>query len=299
MPEPARTPWRPDGGGEPLVCAIPTDPQELGTPPTSSAPLAVWVTGTGTPVVVPDRAGPSTLLRSGEDVIVVDCGNGTAYQLAKLGVRLHALTHIFITHHHVDHNIDLPYLLLSPWVQRRKGPYTPPTIIGPPGTLDYVNRALHAQEYDLRVRIPHGYHPHELAPRVIELDDDITVHGKTWSATAFRVNHMPVDQAFGYRFDGRENSVVISGDTTPCDNLIRHARGADVLIHEVLYPGFGIPEYHTLSTDVGKIATAADVKRLVLTHLIPGDLEDEKWLAHVEQDYTGPVAVGHDLLQVL
>ncbi|MGH3468728.1 MAG: MBL fold metallo-hydrolase, partial [Thermocrispum sp.] len=143
------------------------------------------------------------------------------------------------------------------------------------------------------------FRPGELAPRVVEVEDSTTLHGDAWSATAFRVDHLPVDQAFGYRFDGGVNSVVISGDTAPCDNLIRHAQGADLLIHEVLYPGFGIPEYHTLSTDVGKVATRAAVKRLVLTHLIPGDLEDRVWLEDVQRDFEGPITVGHDLLNAL
>src|ERR1700722_8334967 len=96
----------------------------------SHGPLELWLTGTGTPAVLPERYGPSTLLRSGEQVIVVDCGNGTAYQLAKLGIAPEQITHVVITHHHVDHNVDLGFLLMTRWVQSgaRK---EPPLIIGP------------------------------------------------------------------------------------------------------------------------------------------------------------------------
>jgi ribonuclease Z len=151
----------------------------------------------------------------------------------------------------------------------------------------------------VRVRIPHGYDFSRLAPPVVEIEDGTVIRGAGWSSTAFRVDHTPVDQAFGYRFDTERISVVISGDTKPCDNLIKRARDTDVLVHEAIYPGFGIPEYHTLSTDVGEVARRAGAKRLVLTHLIPGDLKDDRWLAHAQRNYDGPVIVGHDLLKVL
>ncbi len=281
----------------PLVRAIETSLNELGTQGGLGASLEVWLTGTGTPAVLPHRFGPSTVLRAGEEVVVVDCGNGTAYQLAKLGIGLREVTHIFITHHHVDHNVDLGFLLMSPWVQR--GPHRAPYVIGPPGTLEYVNRVLAAHDYDMRVRIPHGFDPQDAAPPVVEIENGDVAHGAAWRSVAFRVDHAPVDQAFGYRFDTETCSVVISGDTKPCDNLIDCAQDADVLIHEAIFPGFGIPEYHTLSTDVGEVASRARAKRLVLTHLIPGDRKDEEWLDHARQNYDGPISVGHDLLKVM
>jgi ribonuclease Z len=281
----------------PLVRAVEANLSDLEDRGSLGDSLEVWLTGTGTPVVLPHRFGPSTVLRAGEEIVVVDCGNGTAYQLAKIGIGLREVTHVFITHHHVDHNVDLGFILLSPWAQR--GSYRPPYIIGPPGTLEYVNRVLAAHDYDLRVRIPHGFDPQDVAPPVVEIENGDVIHGATWRSTAFRVDHTPVDQAFGYRFDTGTHSVVISGDTKPCDNLIEFARGTDVLVHEAIFPGFGIPEYHTLSTDVGEVASRARAKRLVLTHLIPGDRKDEEWLDHARQNYDGPITVGHDLLKVM
>lgn len=281
----------------PLVRASEISPSQIEARGRPSDSLEVWLTGTGTPIVFPHRFGPSTVLRAGDQVMVVDCGNGTAYQLAKLGIGLKEITHIFLTHHHVDHNVDLGFLLMSPWV----GPetYRAPYVIGPPGTLEYLNRILAAHDYDIRVRIPHGYDPDILAPPVVEIEDGDVIQGAGWRSRAIKVDHSPVDQAFGYRFDTDKQSVVISGDTKPCDNLIKNAQEADVLIHEAIFPGFGIPEYHTLSTDVGEVASSAKAKRLVLTHLIPGDRKDEEWLEHAQQGYGGPITVGRDLLKVL
>lgn len=285
--------------GPPLANPRPARPGDvaalLGDP--RGGPVQAWLTGTGTPVVIPGRCGPSNVVRCGDQVMVVDCGNGVLYQLAALGIAPRQITHVFITHHHVDHNADLGYVLVAPWVQ--KGEHHPPVVLGPPGTLEYTRRVLAAHDFDVRARLSHGYRPELLAPRVVELDDGDVVDGDGVRATAFRVEHTPVDPALGYRFDTAEVSLAFSGDTRPCDNLIRHARGVDVLVHEALFPGFGFPDYHTLSTDVGTVATRAGAGRLVLTHLIPGDREDHEWLDHARRGYDGPIEVGHDLLAVV
>lgn len=266
----------------------------------SGGPLELWLLGTGTPQVLSDRFGPSTLLRAGGQVMLVDCGNGSAYRMVQLGIQPQDLTHLFITHHHLDHNVDLGFLLLSPWISLpRSDTFTPPFIIGPPGTTDYVNEILAAHRRDIRARLPHGYDPTKLRTSVVEVSDHTVIGGDCWQATAIEVDHYPVEHAFGYRFDGANASVVVSGDTRPSDNLIQSAKDADVLVHEVIYPGYGFPEYHTLSTDVGKVAAAAEVGHLVLTHLLPGDLEEEAWLEHAQRDFDGPVTVGRDLLKVL
>lgn len=258
--------------------------------------LEAWVTGTGTPVVVPNRAGPSNVVRCGRQTIVVDCGNGVLYQLAKLGITPREITHVLITHHHVDHNADLGYLLVAPWVQ--KGEHQPPVVLGPPGTFEYTRRILAAQDFDFRARVPQGYVPEQAAPAVVELYDGDVVEGDGVRITAFSVDHVPVDPALGYRFDTDEMSIAFSGDTKPTDNLVRYAQGVDVLVHEVLYPGYGFPDYHTISTDVGAVAKRARAGHLVLSHLIPGTLPDEAWLTDARTNYDGPVTVGYDLMQI-
>jgi len=260
----------------------------------AGGPLDAWLTGTGTPVVVPDRAGPSNVVRCGQQTVVVDCGNGVLYQLARLGITPREITHVFITHHHVDHNADLGYLLVAPW--SLKGEHRPPVVLGPPGTYEYTRRVLAAQDFDLRARLPHGFRPELAAPAVVELADGDVVEGDGLRVTAFSVDHTPVDPAMGYRFDTDEMSLAFSGDTKPSDNLVRYARGVDVLVHEVLYPGFGFPDYHTVSTDVGAVATRTGAGHLVLSHLIPGTRPDEDWLAHARTNYDGPVTVGFDLM---
>ena len=160
---------------------------------------------------------------------------------------------------------------------------------------------------------PHGVAP-DMEPVLVDEDDAVRV-------TAVLVLHAPVFPAFAYRFDTPDGSVVLSGDTAPCRNLVTLARGADVLVHEVFDDRPGDEEdgaetddeeaeeaarrHHHMTTahtplgEVGRIAAEAGVGRLVLTHFIPGDdtLPDEHWVKGVA-DFDGEVVVGRDLLEL-
>jgi len=135
--------------------------------------------------------------------------------------------------------------------------------------------------------------------------------------TAARVFHPPVDQSYAYRFDAADRSIVISGDTGPSRELVTLAAGADVLVHEVMHLGavesllkrvpnaatlrVNLVRHHTSTDDVGKIAAAAGVKTLVLTHFVPQDdpaLTEEMWLEGVRKHYNGRVVMGQDLLEI-
>lgn len=258
--------------------------------------IRCWLGGTGTPAVVDGRYGPSTVLAIGDDLVMVDSGNGCVYQLFRLGWRPEDVTHVLITHHHLDHNADLGFLILAPWIHGTQK--KPPTVIGPPGTLEYINRIFAAQDYDIRARLRHGYDPERLSVPVVEVHDGLVLNFRGWQVSAVEVEHSPVEDAFGYVFHTAAHSVAISGDTRPSDRLIAAAQGADVLIHEALFPGYGIPDYHTSVHDVGRVAAAANVSLLVLTHLIPGHLPEEQWSQIVQQSFHGELMVGTDLLQV-
>jgi ribonuclease BN (tRNA processing enzyme) len=130
-------------------------------------------------------------------------------------------------------------------------------------------------------------------------DEDVTI-------TAFTVDHRPVEPAFGYRFDSAGKSVVISGDTRYSPNLVRYAKGADVLVHEVALPEWfdqvDTPEvaarlkaYHTTPEEAGRAAREAGVKLLVLSHVVPSD-EDDKILERTAREFRGRVVVARDLM---
>jgi ribonuclease BN (tRNA processing enzyme) len=131
------------------------------------------------------------------------------------------------------------------------------------------------------------------------------------------VDHPPVVPSFGYRFDAADRSIVISGDTKPSENLIELARGADVLVHEALYPAgvdrlvAGVPNalslqqsilsHHTTAEDAGRVAKAAGVKTLVLSHFVPPDdatITDRMWIDAARKHFDGKIIVGKDLLEI-
>jgi ribonuclease BN (tRNA processing enzyme) len=247
---------------------------------------------------------------------VIDCGDGVARQLASAGVPLPALRHIFITHHHSDHNADYGNLI---WLAWTAGLSTRVDTWGPPPIEKMTKLFFEMNAYDIDTRIANEgrrpiaplVHVHEFRDGgVVMSDDNVKV-------TSALVDHPPVVPAFAYRFDARDRSIVISGDTAPSDNLITLARGADVLVHSVMYPAAidrlvgrvpnaaalkqSILAHQTSAEDAGRIAEAAGVKTLVLSHLVPADdpeVTDRMWIDAAQSRFRGKVVVGADLLEV-
>ncbi|HEX6111568.1 MAG TPA: MBL fold metallo-hydrolase, partial [Geminicoccaceae bacterium] len=129
---------------------------------------------------------------------------------------------------------------------------------------------------------------------------------------AFEVDHRPVQPAFGFLFEAEGCRVGFSGDTTVCENLIARARDVDLLVHEcfihremVTRRGGRVDQglenvaaYHTLSSEVGKVASRAGARALLLTHFVPVSFDRDALLAEVTADFAGPVAIGEDLLSI-
>lgn len=247
---------------------------------------------------------------------VVDCGNGVAIQLARAEVSLPSLRHVFITHHHSDHNADYGNLLLLAWAS---GLRTRVDAWGPPPLRRMTRLFFEMNAYDINTRIADEekaplvplVHAHELTRAgMVMRDDNVTV-------TCALVDHPPVKHAFAYRFDSRDRSIVISGDTRRCDALIRLAQGADVLVHEALYmPAVdrlvarvpnakrlkeSIVSHHTSAEDAGRVAEAAGVKTLVLSHFVPPDdstITEQMWIDSARSTYKGQIIVGRDLQEI-
>ena len=260
----------------------------------------------------PLRAGPSQHLQLPESSLIVDCGNGAARRMVEAGIDYN-VDYIFITHMHSDHTIDLAHLLISGWIQYRKKPWR---IIGPANTQEFVNRILHAFEDDIRIRRLHDRVGEEvMTPIVQEVGHGEAIEGDGWRASVIEVEHGYVKPALGFRFDSEGRSIVISGDTGPCEALIEASQGADVLVHEMTSgqpdqcdkhgPGAKdltefrqrIAASHTCAHEVGLVATRANVGQLVLSHLAPG-LNEDAARSVIEKDYSGNLTFGHDLMSV-
>jgi ribonuclease BN (tRNA processing enzyme) len=270
----------------------------------------------GGPTPKADRSAPANAIVIDGVVYVIDCGNGVARQMVKVGLDLGAIRNVFITHQHSDHNADYGNLLLLAWA----GPLQNQVDTwGPPPLKEMTRLFMEMNDYDIRTRIADEGRPplaslivpHEInQPGVVMQDARVKV-------TAALVQHPPVTPAFAYRFDCPDRSIVFSGDTRPSKNLVELARGADVLVHEVMYlpaldkliasePNAGrLREHllasHTTTEQVGRIASEAGVKTLVLTHFVPGGyppVADEVWRNAVAPHFKGRLIVGHDLLEI-
>ena len=267
--------------------------------------------GTGTPNADPDRFGPAVAVVVDDESYLVDFGVGVVRRAAAAersgiaGLAATRLTRAFVTHLHSDHTLGFADLILTPWVLERE---TPLEVFGPRGLRAMANHLVAAYADDIRVRTKggepgHKYDPrvvrvHEIKPGVVYRDDRVTV-------TAFAVTHGGWPQAFGYRFQTADRTIVISGDTGPDSHIEDQCRPCDVLVHEV-YSEAGFakrpPEwqayhsrYHTSSRQLGAIASRARPGLLVLYHQLIWNSTEDALLAEVRSAYDGKVVSAHDL----
>jgi ribonuclease BN (tRNA processing enzyme) len=295
------------------LCLAPlaSQPTSTGPKPASATQSRLILLGTaGGPTPKKTRSGPSQIIVIGDRGYVIDCGDGVARQMMLAGV-FRTLRHIFITHHHSDHDADYGNLLLLAWGDRLT---TRVDTWGPPPLSRMTKLFFEMNAPDLRVRekdegkppLPPLVHTHELDHGGFVMKDDLV------TVTCALVPHPLVPIAFAYRFDCPDRSIVISGDTAPSEALVALARGADVLVHEALYvprapgaPGSALRTHimnsHTPVEEAGRIAAQAGVKTLVLSHFVPSEeppVSDEEWLAGARTHFEGRIVVGKDLMEL-
>jgi ribonuclease BN (tRNA processing enzyme) len=261
-------------------------------------------------------SAPAQVIVVNDAAYVIDCGDGVARQLVLAGISLPRLRHVFVTHQHSDHNADYGNLLLLAWAA---GLRTQVDAWGPPPLAEMTAHFFAMNAYDIKTRIDDEDRvPLQPLIRLHELTaGGLVLENEDVRVTAALVDHPPVIPSFGYRFDTADRSIVISGDTKPSDNLIGLARGADVLVHDALFPSAidrlvagvdnasdlkaSILSHHTSAEDAGRVAQAAGVRTLVLSHLVPAEdplVTEQMWADAARTHFTGNVIVGRDLLEV-
>jgi ribonuclease BN (tRNA processing enzyme) len=247
---------------------------------------------------------------------VVDCGDGVARQLVLAGLSLDRLRHVFLTHHHSDHTADYGNLLLLSWTAGLKSGVD---AWGPPPLEEITRLFFEMNALDIATRIADEQRiPLQPLVRTHELrSGGLVAEDENAKVRAALVSHPPLQHALAYRIDAADRSFVISGDTTASDNLIELARGADVLVHEALFPAGvdriaarspnaarlreSIMSHHTTAENAGRVAQAAGVKLLVLSHFVPADdpgISETMWLNEARKHFRGPVVVGRDLMVI-
>jgi ribonuclease BN (tRNA processing enzyme) len=280
----------------------------------SNAPRAtktqVVMLGTGTPNADPERSGPSVAIVINDTPYLVDFGPGVvrraaaAFKAGVLGLEVKNLNRAFVTHLHSDHTAGYADLILTPWVLERRSPRE---VYGPKGINAMTRLITKAYREDIEIRL-HGGEPsnktgfkvipHEVKPGIVYRDNNVTVR-------AFRVDHGSWREAYGYRFETADRTIVISGDCRPSQSVVDNCNGCDVLVHEV-YSKTGFarrPEewqkyhsrYHTSSQELAELAGRAKPGLLVLYHQLYWGTSDDDLLKEVQSGYAGKVVSGRDL----
>jgi ribonuclease BN (tRNA processing enzyme) len=275
----------------------------------------VVLLGTGTPLLDPDRSGPCVAIVINDTPYLVDLGPGivrrasAAYRKGVEGLHFSKLKTAFITHLHSDHTVGYPDFIFSPWVLGRTGPVQ---VYGPSGIKAMTDHIIEAYKEDIRIRTEgleknfafhndSGYKVdvHEISSGIVYNDNNVTVK-------AFLVNHGEWPQAFGYRFETPDRTIVISGDTSPTQSVIDNCDGCDILVHEVMptKENLAAPawwqayssRYHTSSVQLAELATKARPKLLILYHQIylSGTTMDDL-LQEMREAYKGQFVSGLDL----
>lgn len=273
--------------------------------------MKVTLLGTGTPGADPHRFGPSTLVEAGSEKLIFDAGRGATIRLGQIGIDLADIGGVFITHFHSDHLNGLSDLWMSSYMAptfRR----IPLAIYGPPGIAGLARGLETAYKPDIDIR----------AAEYDALGMDFYPAGATFAATEFSDEGVVFDRgdvtvraisvkhgsgtAFGYRVDYRDDSVVISGDTSISRNLFEQARGADLIIHEVMAVDEemlqsspiwqGIRQLHTTPEEAGTLFREVGAELAVYNHIGLVGVSEDVLVRETRKTYQGPLTIGEDLM---
>ena len=266
--------------------------------------------GTGTPFADPNKSGPSLAIVVNNTSYIVDCGPGVvrrAAEASKLGFPSLEASHLktlFITHLHSDHTVGLADIILTPAVLDRNAPIS---IYGPVGSKKMTDDLMSAYKEDIAIRInglekgdaiAYQVYTNEIKEGQIYKDSNLTV-------TAFNVQHGQWDNAFGFVFQTKDKKIVVSGDCTYSENLIKYAKDCDILVHEV-YSDAGLKKrtqrwqdyhstFHTSTYQLADIANKVKPKLLILNHQLTFGTSLQSLLDELKSKYAGPVVNGADL----
>ncbi len=269
--------------------------------------MQIVILGSGSPLPDPQRAGPSTLVRTSAGDLLFDCGRGVLMRAAAAGSAAGAFRALFLTHLHSDHITDLNDIYTMRWAMSFQP--NPLPVYGPGGTATLLRATEAMLEPDIGYRLAHHddlqWRP---SAEVTEVERGLILEEGMVRVTAAPTDHAPVRPTVGYRIDDGDRSVVIAGDTVPCAGLDGLCRDADVLVHTVvrrdLIEQFGLPrlndvlDYHSAVPDAAETAARNGVGTLLLTHLVPSPAPgtEQEWLDQAESKFDGKVVLATDLL---
>ncbi len=274
--------------------------------PAGGQELRATLLGTGNPNPGMERFGPSLLVEAGGKKYVFDVGRGAIQRLTELGIAYDQIDGVFFTHLHSDHVVGFPDLWLTGWLLSRRD--RPLNVFGPVGTQRMLEHLTEAYSFDISLRImDDGVPPSGSQFKVTEVFDGYEMADEGVTIRAIKVDHRPIEPAFGYRIDVGDYSVALSGDTRYSESFIAAVHGVDLLIHEVAdaseeylaaNPHFKdvVRAHHTTAPEAGQVFATVRPKLAVYSHIIMHDVSYEQLIEMTRSTYEGPLIVGEDLM---
>ena len=284
----------------------------------AQSPFKVTLLGTGAPVPSMERFGPSILVEAGGQKLLFDCGRGAAQRLWQLKIPLGKINALFLTHLHSDHIVGIPDVWLTGWIPAVYGRRELPLqVLGPTGTKDMMDNLVKAFSWDITTRAKEK-NKADSGALVIAKDirEGVIWENKEIKITPFTVRHSDfIDSALGYKIEYAGRTLILSGDTRYSENLVRYAKGADVIIHEVAAANEQTMQtsplvnqilgFHTSPEEAGKVFEQTKPKLAVYSHIvlltaepsIPPPTMNEVIL-RTKKTYSGAVEAGEDLLGI-
>ncbi|WP_198333226.1 MBL fold metallo-hydrolase [Psychrobacter aquimaris] len=278
----------------------------------ANAETRVIMLGTGTPVPSAERAGSGVAIIYNNEAYLFDMGHGTVQRSIQAWKKMDApelnptkIKNVFLTHLHSDHTLDYPELAATYWWRRDQQLHA----YGPTGLQDMTNGYYDMQKMDISLRL-NGNTPVRDANMykvaITEISKDGIIFDKNdVTVEAFTVSHGDIEPAYGYKVTTPDKTIVISGDTTYNENLVKKAENVDILIHEVIsHEGWSALDKnwqnyhqlsHTLTTDLAKVANKTKPGLLVLTHVLHYGAPIETAYTEISALYDGKVSLANDL----
>jgi len=252
--------------------------------------MELIIIGSGTGIPLNNRASPSLALIVAGDPILFDIGPGTMRQLTRGGIDYEKIGRIFITHFHPDHTADLIHFLFATKNSSTLKNKRPFIITGPSGLLDFIKRLQDL--YDEWLTLP----PDIMSIEELDVKDVIEKDYHNYKITARPTKH--THNSIAYRVEDRSGkSIVFSGDTGVCEEIVDLSRGVDLLVLECSFPDGQEFDWHLTPSQAGRIATLAGVNRLILTHFYPECLATDI-AAQCRKTYSGELTLGSDLVHI-
>ena len=273
--------------------------------PVNGPDIKVTLLGTGTPQPIMERFSASTLVQAGSETLLFDAGRGCLQRLLQINVSYGKIDALFLTHLHSDHTVGLPDLWLTGWLISRRT--IPLNVYGPAGTNEMMNSLQKAYAFDIKMRVEDDRRLEEGSKFLVkEIQQGVVYEKNGVKVTAFEVDHGYVKPAFGYRVEYNGHSVVLSGDTKYSENLIRFAKGTDLLVHEVAIapdtlsksdPAYPIFDHHTTVEEAAKVFNEVKPKLAAYSHIVKiYGRNEQELLRRTKANYSGRFVIGEDLM---